>query len=52
MIDKKRIAIVGAGIFGSTITLRLADKGFSCDCPAYVKCKHIKKIEAGIVGED
>jgi len=31
MIDKKRIAIVGAGIFGSTITIRLAQKGYSCD---------------------
>ena len=31
MIDKKRIAIVGAGIFGSTITIRLAQKGYYCD---------------------
>ena len=31
MIHKKRIAIVGAGIFGSTITIRLAQKGYYCD---------------------
>ena len=28
MIDKKRIAIVGAGIFGSTVSIRLAQKGY------------------------
>tara|TARA_B100000886_G_scaffold283549_1_gene207853 strand:- start:1096 stop:2157 length:1062 start_codon:yes stop_codon:yes gene_type:complete len=31
MIYKKRIAIVGGGIFGSTITIRLARKGYFCD---------------------
>ncbi len=30
MINKK-IAIIGAGIFGSTVTIRLADKGYKCD---------------------
>ena len=30
MISQKRIAVIGAGIFGCTITLRLANKGYSC----------------------
>ena len=47
MIYKKRIAIVGGGIFGSTITIRLAKKGYFCDLyeknnePLYSKLKII-----------
>ena len=40
------------GSKGDQYTVVMHDKGFSCDCPAYVKCKHIKAIEAGIIGED
>ena len=31
MIFKERIAIIGAGIFGTTIAQRLANKGYDCD---------------------
>jgi hypothetical protein len=26
-------------------TIKMSDKGFTCDCPAFKKCKHIKSIE-------
>ena len=29
------------GVYNTEMT----DKGFTCDCPAYKKCKHIKAIE-------
>lgn len=28
-------------------TVELYDRGFSCDCPAFKKCKHIVAIEKG-----
>jgi len=31
--------------------IEMLDKGFSCDCPAYKKCKHIKAVEANFEGE-
>ena len=35
------------GSKGDEYTVEMTDKGFECDCPARVKCKHIKKIEKG-----
>jgi|TARA_R110000796_G_scaffold54989_2_gene128368 hypothetical protein len=32
-------------------TIKMLAKGFTCDCPAYKKCKHITQIEANFVGE-
>lgn len=29
------------GVYNTEMT----DKGFTCDCPAFKKCKHIKAIE-------
>tara|TARA_B100000575_G_scaffold24030_1_gene16325 strand:- start:98 stop:298 length:201 start_codon:yes stop_codon:yes gene_type:complete len=29
----------------SSYNIEMKDGGFSCDCPAFVKCKHIKMIE-------
>ena len=34
------------GSKGHRYTIKMVDKGFTCDCPAFVKCKHIKKIES------
>ena len=31
--------------------IEMLDKGFSCDCTAYKKCKHIKAVEANFEGE-
>jgi len=28
-----------------TYNIEMLDKGFTCDCPAYKKCKHIKAVE-------
>ena len=25
--------------------IEMVDKGFTCSCPAFVKCKHIKEVE-------
>jgi hypothetical protein len=25
--------------------IEMLDKGFTCDCPAFKKCKHIKAVE-------
>jgi hypothetical protein len=33
------------GSRGNNYNVEFLDKGFSCDCPAFKKCKHIKKIE-------
>jgi hypothetical protein len=33
-------------------TIKMLDKGFTCDCPAFKKCKHIKLIETNFVGEE
>ena len=34
------------GSKGDRYTVEMTDYGFSCNCPARVKCKHIKGIEA------
>jgi hypothetical protein len=26
-------------------TIEMKDTGFTCDCPAFKKCKHIKQVE-------
>lgn len=28
-----------------TYNIEMLDKGFTCDCPAFKKCKHIKSVE-------
>ena len=30
---------------GNEYQIEMKDAGFSCDCPAFKKCKHIKQIE-------
>lgn len=30
--------------------IEMRDNGFSCDCPAFKKCKHIKAVEEGFNG--
>lgn len=39
------------GSRGDQYTVTMYDRGFDCDCPARVKCKHIKGVEAGLLGE-
>jgi hypothetical protein len=34
-----------------TYNIEMLEKGFSCDCPAFKKCKHIKTIEQAFEGE-
>jgi len=34
------------GSKGDTYEVEMTDSGFSCDCIAFVKCKHIKSVEA------
>jgi len=33
------------GSRGDEYEIEMQDKGFSCNCPAFRKCKHIKAIE-------
>jgi len=33
------------GSRGDSYSVEMTDYGFSCDCPARVKCKHIKGVE-------
>ena len=33
------------GSKGDEYSVEMTDQGFTCDCPAYVKCKHIKGVE-------
>lgn len=33
------------GSKGNKYQIEMKDAGFSCDCPAFKKCKHIKHIE-------
>lgn len=33
------------GSTGNMYTIQMLDNGFTCDCPAFRKCKHIKMIE-------
>jgi hypothetical protein len=30
--------------------IEMVDKGFTCDCPAFKKCKHIKAVEEAFNG--
>jgi len=31
-------------------SIEMQDKGFTCDCPAFKKCKHIKSVEEQFIG--
>ena len=33
------------GSKGDNYSVEMTDYGFSCNCPAYRKCKHIKGVE-------
>ncbi len=33
------------GSKGGIYNIEMKPKGFTCDCPAFKKCKHIKSIE-------
>mgnify|MGYP003626429733 CR=1 FL=1 len=33
------------GSKGNIYNIEMNDKGFTCDCPAFKKCKHIKSVE-------
>jgi hypothetical protein len=33
------------GSKGTEYKIEMQNAGFSCDCPAFKKCKHIKQIE-------
>jgi hypothetical protein len=39
------------GSKGNEYTVVMLDRGFECNCPAYVKCKHIKGVEKGLIGD-
>jgi len=56
-INTKNHHLVGVvwpvkGSTGSKYRVRMGDFGFSCDCIAFRKCKHIKYVEKVIVGEE
>ena len=34
-----------AGSKGNVYEVEMTDYGFSCDCIAFAKCKHIKEVE-------
>ena len=38
------------GSRGNEYKIEMTDKGFTCDCPAFKKCKHIKNVEENFVG--
>jgi len=38
------------GSKGDQYIVIMLDRGFECDCPAWKKCKHIKGVEAGLLG--
>ena len=40
------------GSKGDEYTYEITDYGWSCDCPARVKCKHIKATESAFLGEE
>lgn len=40
------------GSKGDEYTVVMQDRGFECNCPAYVKCKHIKGIESILKGDE
>lgn len=39
------------GSKGNEYIIKMTDRGFTCDCPAFKKCKHIKKVEEGFTDE-
>ena len=45
-----RWPIVGSK--GDNYEVTMWDRGWECTCPAWKKCKHIKAVEVGLVGED
>jgi hypothetical protein len=40
------------GSKGDSYTIEFMDNGFTCNCPAFTKCKHINQIEQNFIGED
>lgn len=38
------------GSKGDTYTIKMTDAGFTCDCPAFRKCKHITRVEERLCG--
>ena len=38
------------GSKGNEYSIEMKNNGFSCDCPAFKKCKHIKAVEEGFNG--
>jgi hypothetical protein len=38
------------GSKGDTYTIKMVDGGFTCDCPAFRKCKHITLVEDRLCG--
>jgi hypothetical protein len=38
------------GSKGDTYTIKMLDGGFTCDCPAFRKCKHIVLVEGKLCG--
>ena len=37
------------GSRGDSYVIQMVDKGFTCSCPAFVKCKKKKKIEENFI---
>jgi len=44
-----RWPIVGSK--GDAYEVVMWDRGWECSCPAFRKCKHIKGVEAGLLGD-
>jgi len=40
------------GSKGDQYSVEMLDRGWECSCPAYRKCKHIKGVEARLLGEE
>lgn len=38
------------GSKGNEYQIEMKDAGFTCTCPAFRKCKHIKQVEEGFNG--
>lgn len=38
------------GSKGDEYTVEMQERGFTCSCPAFRKCKHIGEVEMKIVG--
>lgn len=39
-----------SGSKGDTYTVKMLDNGFTCNCAAFRRCKHINKVELGFLG--